>query len=130
MNPTDPTPLDTLLDDSIEAAREVDDYALADAARRFRNRLPQARPRRSPVASWFRVAGVAALLVLAVGLAPLLLPGKPGASAFAEARAWFEQYETLQFEMKTSRDGQVLSTVRVWSDESGATRIETPPITH
>lgn len=120
---------EALLDRHIEAARQVDEAALAAAAREFRASLPETQPRRRGLASWLRVAGAAAVLVLAVSLVPLLLPGKPGASAFAQAQAWFEHYETLRFEMTTSQNGQVLTTVRVWTDESRNTRIETPPIT-
>ena len=119
---------ETLLDRHIEAARHVDEAALADAARQFRASLPATESRREGLGSWLRVAGAAAVLVLAVSLVPLLLPGKPGASAFAQAQAWFQHYQTLRFEMTTHQDGQVLTTVRVWTDEAGNTRIETPPV--
>ncbi len=121
--------MDTLLDRHIEAARNVDEAALAMAAREFRAALPETKPRRKTLRAWLGAAGAAAMLVLAVSLVPLLLPGKPGASAFAQAQAWFEHYETLRFEMTTSQNGQVLTTVRVWTDEARNTRIETPPIT-
>jgi outer membrane lipoprotein-sorting protein len=119
---------EALLDRHIEAARQLDEAALAAAARQFRTSLPEAKLRRRGLASWLRVAGAVAVLVLAVSLIPLLVPGKPGASAFAQAQAWFEHYGTLRFEMTTRQNGQVLTTVRVWSDEAGNTRIETPPV--
>jgi hypothetical protein len=118
-----------LLDQYIEAARHVDDAALTAAAREFRTTLPQAKPRHRGRVSWLGATGAAAVLILAVSLVPLLLPGKPGANAFAQAQAWFEHYETLRFEMTTSQNGQVLTTVRVWTDEDRNTRIETPPVT-
>jgi outer membrane lipoprotein-sorting protein len=119
---------EALLDRHIEAARHVDEAALADAARQFRASLPETEPRRHGLASWLRVAGAAAVLAIAVSGIPLLLPGKPGASAFAQAQAWFEHYETLRFEMTMRQDGQPLTTVRVWTDETGNARIETPPV--
>ena len=122
--------MSSLLERHIDAARKVDEAALSQAASQFRANLPTARPRRRPVLSWMRMAGVAAALVLAVSLVPLLLPGKPGASAFAEAQAWFESYRTLQFVMTMTQEDRELTTVSVWTDEAGATRIETPPITH
>ena len=128
MNETLNKEMDALLDRHIDAARAMDEAALADATREFRASLPDAKPRRHGLSSWLRVAGVAATLVLAVTVIPLLLPGKPGASAFAQAQAWFQHYDTLRFEMTMSQHGQALTTVRVWSNEAGNTRSETPPV--
>lgn len=122
--------MSSLLERHIDAAREVDEAALVTATGQFRSSLPVVRARPRGFLSWMRVAGAVAILILAVSLVPLLLPGKPGASAFAQAQAWFESYRTLQFVMTMTRDGTELTTVSVWTDDTGATRIETPPITH
>lgn len=118
------------LDSYIEAACAVDDAELAAATEQFRASLPKAKTRRQPMFSWLRVAGVAAALMLTISLLPFLLPGQPGTSAFAQAQAWFERYRNLHFVMVMSQNGQLLSSVEVWTDETGATRVEVPPVTH
>jgi len=125
------TQRDTLLDDHVTAARAlVDEDALAEAVASFRADLPQVRPQRLRVPVWLRVAGATAMLVLAVGLAPLWLPGKPGGHAFADAQAWFEHFRTLHFIMVSRQEERVLSTIEVWADERGAARVEVPPVVH
>ncbi len=118
------------LDRYIEAACAVDDAELAAATTQFRASLPEAKPSRQSMFSWLRLAGVAAALMLTISLLPFLTPGQPGTSAFAQAQAWFESYRSLHFLMTMTHNGQPLTTVEVWTDETGATRIEMPPVTH
>jgi hypothetical protein len=121
---------ETLLDAHIDAARTLDESALDAAARHFRADLPAPQSARVTLPAWLRMAGATAVLLLAISLLPFLLPVQPGNSAFAQAQAWFERYATLHFAMTVTRQEQALSTVEVWSDESGATRISVPPVTH
>jgi outer membrane lipoprotein-sorting protein len=119
-----------LLDTHIEAARMLDEQALAEATRQFRAGLPEVKTRKLAMPKWLRVAAVAATLVLAVSVMPFFLPGQPGSSAFAQAQAWFESYRSMHFVMTTTHNGRPLSTVEVWTDETGATRVDVPPISH
>ncbi len=119
-----------LLDDHIEAARMLDEQALDEATKQFRSNLPEVKPRKLAMPKWLRVSAVAAALVLAVSIAPFFLPGQPGSSAFAQAQAWFESYRSMHFMMTTTHNGRSLSTVEVWTDHTGATRVDVPPVSH
>jgi len=132
MNESNPNNLanDKRLDDHIAAACSLDDAELAAATAQFRASLPEAKPSRQSMFSWLRLAGVAAALMLTISLLPFLTPGQPGTSAFAQAQAWFESYRNLHFVMTMTHNGQPLTSVEVWTDETGATRVEVPPVTH
>ena len=118
------------LESYIEAARTVDEHELQAASRAFQSELPVVEKHSSVRAGWLRFAGVAAALVLAISLIPLVLPGNPGATAFAQAQAWFESYRTLHFVMTTQINDQPLTRVEVWTDDEGSTRVDVPPISH
>ncbi len=128
---------ESLLDALDTAAREQFTDAELDAATaRFRSRLPSGAATTRTAASarrsfprWLTMTGALATLVMTVTVVSLLLPGKNAGSAFAQAQAWFETYETLQLEQVARQDRQELYRMRVWHQRGGATRIEIPPIT-
>ncbi len=125
------TPIDTLIDDCIEAARtDVADTALASARERFRATLPAPRVARSRPVTWVRWAGATAVLALVVSITPLLLPERLAGNSLALAQQWFERYTTLQLEMVTRQEGRALSRLAVWTDHTGATRVDVPPVSH
>ncbi|MEM9301167.1 MAG: hypothetical protein AAGE01_03595 [Pseudomonadota bacterium] len=119
---------DTLLDRCVDATRStVNDEDLAAAAERFRARLPRART--SAPRSRLRWAGATLLILGAVVMGPILVPGKGGA-AFASVQEWFRSFESVRMETVMARGGEALTEIRVWSEFSGFTRIETGPVTH
>lgn len=127
------------LDALTHAARDaVDETALDEAVQRFRARLPERsepaadqRDRRSGwMPGWLKVAGTFATLVLAIAILPLVLPGKSTGQAFAQAQAWFTQYQTLQLTMVTRQASTELYRMKVAHETGGATRIDLGPVTH
>lgn len=122
-----PNQNNALLDDYIEAAREVDDAALNKAVTDFREGLPVVKPARQKVPAWLRYSGAVAMLVLAVSIVPTFMPKNTGAQAFAQVQAWFEDYQTLQVNINMMMGDMQISEVKVWGQANGATRVEVPP---
>lgn len=115
---------DEFLDLHIEAARQQFSAATVEPfARKLRASLAPTPRARRPSPGWSALVGAAALVVVAVSLIALLLPGGTG-SALAQAREWLEQFHTLQVETTIMDEGAVANVV-VWFDGSGDTRIET-----
>lgn len=119
------------LDDVTRAAREQFSDAELDAATaRFKKSLPAAAaaaPFRG-LPRWLKLSGAMAALVLTVTSLSLLLPGNRSGSAFAQAQAWFERYDTLQLVLTARRGQQELYRMTVWHERGGSARIDIPPI--
>lgn len=123
------TPSHTRLDDCIDAARtHVDADRLEAATTRFRASLPAPRPVRETGPRWLRLAGATALVALALVLLPSLLPDRFAGGTLAQAQQWFTSYRTMHLVMETRQGGQELSRLEVWTNDSGATRIELGPM--
>ena len=130
---TDKTHPDTderLLDTFFEAAnQQFPEESLEAATARARSRLPSPAPRaRKQVFSW-RMAGATALAIGALMLVPLLMPGHHGA-AFALVQEWFETYRTLHVTTVMEQNGNRVSRMEIWANDSGSVRIDMDPVTH
>lgn len=123
------------LDLHIKAARQqFDAESVEDSARRLREKLSLTRPiRRSSFSSllkraysqavgWTSFAGTALILFVAITFAPVFFPQGNG-TALAQAQQWFTSFRTLQVEA-TVVEGDTVTDVLTWFDETGATRIE------
>ncbi len=114
---------DRFLDSFVTAARQdVDDADVAEAARRFRERLPEKKPQRSRF--WQPRFATAAVLVTGLALSlQLFVPGGSG-NAFADVQEWFLNYRTLETRTVISLEDEPLVTVQVQATANGHVRIE------
>ncbi|MFK7956864.1 MAG: hypothetical protein AB8B96_12295 [Lysobacterales bacterium] len=117
-----------LLDVCIDAARSDSPQEAIDlATRRFQDHLPTPAPS-SQLMVRLRWAGAALMLVAAVGIFPLLVPGK--GAAFASVQDWFRSFDTVRMDITIQSHEDFVTEVRVMADASGFARVETGPVTH
>ena len=126
---------DELLDLHIEAARwQFNAECIENCAHRFRLKLPHTHDGTRPSLSrllkmvyrqavgWTSLAAIALILSVAISFASFLLP-HGNSTALAQVQQWFTSFRTLQVEA-TVVEGDTVTDVLTWFDETGATRIE------
>lgn len=117
------------LDRFVEAARQqFGGSEIERAAQRFRARLPRGQVRRRARFGWLTLGAAASVVVAAVTVVSVLLPGQNG-SAFAQAQQWFSTFRTLHIETTAQIGQEIVSTTDLWLNDAGDVRIEAGGLT-